>query len=72
MGGGPPAPKKLIFSKGRLKGNPIFLTPTAGRKSRAGAVLGHKFLLLIKKKEEARQFLLLIKKKEGPSIPFID
>ena len=62
-GGGPPAPKKLIFSKGRLKGNPIFLTPTAGRKSRAGAVLGRKFLLLIKKKEGARQFLLLIRKK---------
>ena len=70
MGGGPPAPPKLIFSKRRLKGNPIFLSPTAGRKSRAGAVLGRKFLLLIKKKEGARLFLLLIKKKEGAANSF--
>ena len=37
-GGGPPAPKKLIFSKRRIKGNPIFLSQTAGRKFRARAV----------------------------------
>ena len=37
-GGGPPAPKKIIFSKRRIKGNPIFLSQTAGRKFRARAV----------------------------------